>query len=128
MHGDTDMLQRVTGFTLTQGIDHPLGIFQQFAGRAYLFLNGLDNIGTCICKTTQKSLILNDVGIPHRIGSGGGDLHQLQDIIPGIVVMYTGLDHFLQHRDRVNGLGEIEHGIDGGIDLLILLQVEIHRL
>ena len=34
----------------------------------------------------------------------------------------------VQHGNRVNGLGEVEHGIDGLVDLPVLLQIEILRL
>ena len=33
----------------------------------------------------------------------------------------------LQHRDRVNGEGVVEHGVDGLIDLHVLLQIKVLR-
>ena len=32
---------------------------------------------------------------------GGGDLHELQHIVPGIVVVIAQGAHLVQHRDRV---------------------------
>ena len=42
--------------------------------------------------------------------------------------MVAQLLHLIQHRDRVDGLGVIEHGVDGLEDLTVLLEVEILRL
>ena len=39
--------------------------------------------------------------------------------------MQAQLLHLVQHRNGVDGLGEIEHGVDGLIDLPVLLQVEV---
>ena len=36
--------------------------------------------------------------------------------------------HLVEHRDRVDGLGEVEHGVDGLVDLPVLLQEEVFGL
>ena len=42
-------------------------------------------------------------------------------------MVHAHFPHFVQYGDRIDGLGEIEHGIDGFIDLPILLEVKILR-
>ena len=42
-------------------------------------------------------------------------------------MMYTQFPHLVQHSNRVDGLREIEHRIDGFINLPVLLQIEVLR-
>ena len=42
-------------------------------------------------------------------------------------MVVTQFLQLIQHRHRVNGLGEVEHGIDGLINLPVLLVAEILR-
>ena len=43
-------------------------------------------------------------------------------------MVHAHLPHFIQHGNRVDGLGEIEHLVDGFVNLPVLLQVEVLRL
>ena len=122
------MLQGVAPFALAQSKDLLFRRFQDLSRRTYLLLDHLRNIRRSICKTTQHGLFPDDIGIPHSVGSRGCDLHQLHNVITGIVVIYAQLPHLVQHGDRVNGLGEVEHRIDGLVDLPVLLLIEICRL
>ena len=121
------MLQRVAPLALTQGVDLLFGGLQHFGRRTYLRMDDLTNIHTGLGQSPEHGHIPDDAGIALHIGGGGGDLHQLQDVIPGIIPMEAQLLHFVQHRHRVDGLGEVEHGVDGFIDFPVLLQIKILR-
>ena len=121
------MLQRVAGFTLAQGVNLLFGGFQHFAGGTHLFVNHFGDLGSCSVQSPEHSLLPDDIGIAHHIGGCGGDLHQLHDVLAGILAVITQLLHLVQNGNRVNGLGEIEHGIDGFVNLPVLLQIKILR-
>ena len=60
------------------------------------------------------------------IGGGGGDLHELEQVVAGgVLVVDPPQLHLVQHRHRVNGGGEAEHGVDGLINIPVGLQIEV---
>ena len=123
-----DVLQRVAPLALAQGVNFLFRRFQHLGGGSHLFRHHLLNVRRGLIQSPKHGLFLHNGRIARHIGGGGGDLHQLEDVIPGIVVVVAQLLQLVQHRDRVNGLGEVEHGIDGFINFPVLLQVKILRL
>ena len=119
------MLQGVPALALAQGVDLPLGGLQNFTGSAHLLAHQLGDLRRGGAQTPEHGLFPDDVRVAHRVGGGGSDLHELHDVVPGIVMVIAQGPHLVQHRDRVDGLGEVEHGIDGFIDLPVLLQEEV---
>ena len=122
------MLQAVSPLAFAQGIDFLFRRFQHFRWGAHLFGHHLVDVRGSLVQLPEHGLVPDDVGVANHIGSGGGDFHQLQNVVSGIVVVIAQLLQLIQHRHRVNGLGEVEHGIDGFKNLPILLKVEILRL
>ena len=128
MQRRADVFQRVAPLALAQGVNFLFRRFQHLGGRTHLFRHHLLNVRRGLIQSTKHGLFLHNGRIARHIGGSGGDLHQLEDVIPGIVVVVAQLLQLVQHRDRVNGLGEVEHGIDGFINFPVLLQVKILRL
>ena len=121
MQGCADVFQAVPPLALAQRVNFLFGGFQDFRRGAHLIGNHFRNIRGGLSQSTEHGLFLDDSGIAPHIDSGRGDFHELEDIFPGIVVVDTQLLHLVQHGHRVNGLGEIEHRIDGLVDFPVLL-------
>ena len=128
VQGGADVLQAVSPLALAQGIDLPLSRLQHLSGGTHFFLDHFGDVCGSLVQPPEHGLVPDDVGIADHIGRSRRNLHQLADVIPGIIVIISQLLHFVQNRHRVNGLGEIEHGVDGFINLPVLRQVEILRL
>ena len=88
----------------------------------------MGNILTRLAQLPEHGLFPYNPGIAFSVGGGGGDLHKLEDIVPGIVVIGAQFLQLVQHRHRVDGLGEVKHGVDGFIDFPVLPEIEIFRL
>ena len=74
----------------------------------------------------QQGFICNDLRVLLGVGGGGGDIQNLQQVVSGFFfIVYAGLLHLIHDRDRVNVHGIVEHGVDGGEDVLILLEIKI---
>ena len=76
----------------------------------------------------QQGLFPDDPDIFHDVGAGGGHLHQLDQIAPGVVGGQARPLHLSRHGNAVDGLGVDEHGIDGLENLPIPAQIEVLRL
>ena len=121
-----DVLQALGGAALPDGVDALLGGLQHLAGGAGALLDHGGQVSRGLGDAPQQGLVLDDGGILLYVGRRRRDLHQLENIVAGgVFVIYPVQAHVLQHRHRVDGLGEIEHGIDGLIDLPVLPQIEV---
>ena len=128
MQRGADVLQGVPPFALAQGVDFLFRGFQNFGGGAHLFGHHVRNLHGSLTQPPEHSLLLDDPGVPAHVHGSGGDVHELDDVVPGVVVVAAQLLHLVQHGHRVDGLGEIEHGVHGFKNLPVLLQVEVLRL
>ena len=112
---------------VTQGINLLFRSFQHFAGGTHTVVDHFGNIRCSLSKTTEHGLFPNDIGIAGHIGRCGGDLHQLEDIVTGLILIVAQLLHLVQHRNRIDGFGVVEHGVDGLENFPVLLEIEILR-
>ena len=125
MQRGADVLQAVPPLALAQGVNLLLGRLQHFCRGAHLFVDHFGDLRGRLVQAPEHCLLPDDVGVAHHIGSGRRDLHKLQDVVPGIVVVIAQLLQLVQHRHRVYRLGEIEHGIDGFVNLPVLGQEKV---
>ena len=115
------MLQGIAPLALTQAVDLLFGGLQHFRRGTHL---GIDRVGNLVRRLSQAPkhrLVPDNIGITHGVGSRGSDLHELHNIVTGVVMVHAQLPHLFQHRNRIDGLGVVEHGINGLIDLPVLL-------
>ena len=74
----------------------------------------------------EEGLVPEDLHVLPHVGGGGGDLHELEDVGPGGVLVKDPVEaHLVQHGHRVDGLRQGEHGVDGLVDVPVLLEVEV---
>ena len=107
---------------LLRQIQHGLAGLSPLLDQGGEFPGGLRN-------AAEEGLVLDDADILLHIGRGGGDLHELEQVVPGgVLIIDPPLLHLVQHRHRVNGGGEVEHGVDGLVNLPVGFQVEILRV
>ena len=111
---------------LTDAVDPLFGQVQHSLGGLAPLLDQLGQVPGGVGDPAEKGLVLDDADILLHIGGSGGDLHELEDVAAGgVLVVDPGELHLVQHRHRVNGGGEVEHGVDGLIDLPVGPQVEV---
>ena len=76
----------------------------------------------------QQALVAHDAHIFVHVARARRDLHQLEQVRAAarfVVIAHTG--QHIEHRDRIDALRAVEHGIDGLKDALVLIRVEIVR-
>ena len=112
---------------LADGVDALLGGLQNVLAGVGALLNHGGQVAGGLSHPAQQGLVLENVDILPHIGRGGGDVHELEQIVPGVLLVVPVLLHVLQHGERVDGEGVVEHGVDGLIDLHVLLPVEVVR-
>ena len=101
------------------------GLIEEEAGGGALLDHG-GQVPRRLGDAPEEGLVLDDVHILPHVGGGGGDLHELEDIGPGGVLVKDAVQaHLVQHRHRVHRLGEGEHGVDGLVDVPVLPEVEV---
>ena len=122
-----DVFQRIIALAFPQRIDLLFGGLQHLGGRAHLFGYHFLNIRGGLRQTAEHGFLPDDVGIAHHVGGGRGDFHELENIVPGIVVVVAQLLQLVQHGHRIDGLGEVEHGIDCFVDFPVLLKEKVIR-
>ena len=72
---------------------------------------------------------MHDRAILLDVGGGRRDLQQLGEIVvAAFLVVHAALFHFVEDGNGVDLLREVEHRIDGLVDLAVLPQVKILRL
>ena len=77
----------------------------------------------------QEGLVLDDADVFSHVGGGGGDEHQLTDIVVGgALLVGAQLLELVQHSHRVDLLREIVHGGDGLKELPVLPEVKVLAL
>ena len=124
-----DMLQPLGGTALPQAINALLGQVQSLVGGGGAFPDHIGDGPGGISHLAQKGFVPDDLDILLHVGGGGGDVHELADVVVGGgLVVDPGLLHLIQHSYRVHSLGEVKHGADGLVDLLVLPEIEILRL
>ena len=117
----SDMLQRVSPIAFAQGVYLLLGAFQNFRRCSHLGIYRFFNVRSRFRKASKHGLLPDNVGVSDNVCRCGCDFHQLHDVVSGIITIHPQLPHFVQNRNRVYGLGEIEHGVDRLINLPVLL-------
>ncbi len=122
------MLQAVPPLALSQSVNFLFRGFQHFRRGAHLLGHHLLDVRGGLVQLPKHGLVPDDVGVADYVGSRGGDFHELQNVVSGIFVVIAQLLQLIQHRHRVDGLGEVEHGINGFKNLPILLKVKVLRL
>ena len=123
-----DVGQTLGGPALADGVDALLRRLQHLLGGAGALLHHGSQLSRRLGDAPQQGLVLDDGHVLLHVGRRGGDLHELEDVIAGgVLVIHPVLLHVLQHRHRVDGEGEVEHGVDGLIDLPVGAQIEVLR-
>ena len=121
-----DVGQTLGGPALADGVDALLGGLQHLLGGAGALLHHGGQLSRRLGDAPQQGLVLDDGHVLLHVGRRGGDLHELEDVIAGgILVIHPVLLHVLQHRHWVDGEGVIEHGVDGIVDLPVLPYIEV---
>ena len=128
MHGRSDMLQAIAPLALAQSVDLFFSGLQNFPGSTGLVIDHLGNIPCRLAQAPEHGFFLDNIGIPHGICGGRRNFHELLHIFQRILVVVAQLLQLVQNGNGVDGLREVEHGIDRFIDLPVLLLVEILRL
>ena len=128
MQHQADGLQALSPLALTQGVNLLFRRFQNLRRCAHALVDRLRNLRRRCGQAPEQGLVPHDGGIPDGVGGGGCDLHELLDILRGGILPHPPLLHLVQDRHRVDDLGEIEHGVDGLVNLPVLLEVKILRL
>ena len=124
-----DVLQALGGPALANGVDPLLGGLQHILGGARPLLDHGGQVPGSLGDAAEQGLVLDDGHILLHVGGGGGDLHELEDIVAGgVLIVDAVLPHVVQHGHRVDGQGKVEHGVDGLIDLPVLTEIEVLRL
>ena len=127
MQCSANMLQGFTTLTFSQSIDLLFRVFQNLSRCTQLLIHSFRYIRSSICQPPEHCFFPDDIGIPLRIGGGRRDLHQLQNIAFGIILIMSQFFHLIQHGNRIDGLREIKHRVDRFIDLTVLLEIKILR-
>lgn len=107
------------------GVDLLLGGLQHIAGGAAALLHHGGDAAGGLGHLAHERLVLHNADVLHDVSAGGGDLHQLQQIGTGIVVIQSVLLQLAGHGDAVDGLGVDEHMVDRLEDLPVGPQIEI---
>ena len=108
------------------GVDLLLGGLQNIPGLPQALLDHRGDFPGGLRQGAEEGFVPDDFDVLHDVGAGGGDFHQLDEVIPGgLVVIGAVFLHFLRHRHAVDGLGVAEHGVDGFKDVTVLLDVKV---
>ena len=120
--------QSLDGAALPDGVDALLRRVQKGLAGFGPLLDHVDQLLRGLQKLPQEGLVLDDLDVKAHIGGGGGVSHELEQIRPGLVVRVIAvLLQILQHRDRVDGAGVAEHGVDGLVDFPVFLDIKVVR-
>ena len=120
------MFQLLAAASISDSIDLLLRGIHNALGRAHFLRNNLGNVGGSLGQLTQQGFIRHNLGVLFGVGGSRGDVQDLQQIVPGFfLVVDAGLLHLVHHRHRVDIHGEVEHGIDRGENILVLLQIKV---
>ena len=85
------MFQTVAPLALADGIDLLFRRLQNVPRGAHLVENHIGNLPRGLTQAPQQGFFLYNIGIANHIGSRRSDLHELQDIVSGIVVIIAQL-------------------------------------
>ena len=108
------------------GVDLLLGGLQNILGFPQALLNHAGDLPGSLGQGAEKRLVLDDLDVLHDIGAGRGDLHQLNQIIPGgLAVICAVFPHLLRHCNPVDGLGVAEHMVNCLKNIPVLFDIEI---
>ena len=119
-------LQPLGAAALADGVDPLLGQIQHGLGGLPPLLHQGGELPGGLRDPAEEGLVLDDADVLLDVGGGGGDLHELEQVAAGgVFIVNTCELHLVQHRHRVNGGGEVEHGIDGLVDLPVGLEIEV---
>ena len=91
VHGGPNVLQTIPPLTLADGIDLLLRRLQDVSRGTHLVEYHVRDLPRSLSQATKQGFFLNNVGITNHIGSRGGNLHELHDIVSGIVVIIAQL-------------------------------------
>ena len=116
------MLQVLIASAVSDGINLLLSSVHNALGGAHFLRDDLGDVLGGLGDLTEQGFVRYNLRVLLGVGGSGGNIQDLQQIIPGfLLVIYTGLLHLIHDRNRVNVSGVVEHGVDGGEDILILL-------
>ena len=119
-------LQALGGRPLAEGVDALFCQVEDGLGRLAPLLDQGRQFPGRLGDAAQERLVLDDADVLGDIGGGGGDLHELEQVVAGgVLVVDPPQLHLVQHRPRVDGGGEAEHGVDGLINIPVGLQIEV---
>ena len=111
---------------LADGVDPLLGQVQHRLGGLPALLDQLGQVPGGLVDPAEKGLVPDDADVFLHVRGGGGDLHELEDVVPGGVLVINPPElHLVQHRHRVDGGGEVEHGVDGLVNVPVGGQVKV---
>ena len=117
-----DVLQILIASAVSDGVDLLLGGVHNALGGAHFLRDDLGDVLGGLGNLTEQGFVCHNLRVLLGVGGGGGNIQNLQQVIPGfLLVIYTGLLHLIHDRNWVNVSGVVEHGVDGGEDILILL-------
>ena len=108
------------------GVDPLLRRLQDVLAAALVALHQAPDLVHGLGDPPQQGLVLDDLHVLPHVGGGRGHVDELDHVAAGaLVVVGAVLAHLLQHRHRVDDLGVAEHGVHGGEQRLVVLQVEV---
>ena len=123
-----DGCQSPGGPPLPDGVDPLLRRLQHVLAAVCALLDHSGHVPRRLGDAPQQGLVLDDGHVLPHVGRSGRGVHQLEDVVAGdILVVDPVFPHVLQHRHRVDGEGEVEHGVNGLVDLPVLPDIEVLR-
>ena len=128
-HDLADVLQTVAGVAAAKGIDLLFRDLQHLLRRADALVDHIRDLRRSGGQRAQQRLVMHDRAVLLDVGGGRRDLQQLGEIVvAAFLVVHAALFHFIEDGNGVDLLREVEHRIDGLVDLAVLPQVKILRL
>ena len=128
-HDLADVLQAVARVAAAQGVNFLFRDLQHLLRSADALIDHVADLRGRGDECAQQRLVVDDGAVLLDVGGGRRDLEQLRQIIIAVLlIVHAALFHFIENGDRVDLFREVEHRIDGLIDLAVLPQIEILRL
>ena len=123
-----DVLKAVAGVFPPQGKDLFLRRLEHILRRACAVIDHLADLSGGGSQIAHERLVVDDGAVLLDVGGRRRDLKKLGNVIVGMrLVIDAALLHLVEHRHRVDLFREIEHRIDGLVDLAVLPQIEVLR-
>ena len=113
---------------LPDAVNALLGQLRDAGGLAVRLEGVLLDLRARVRQLAQQALVAHDAHIFAHIARARRDLHQLEQVRAAarLVIIAHAREH-IEHRDRVDALRAVEHGVNGLKDALVLVRIKVVR-